>query len=128
MLPIKHFLLKYLNYIQVLILGGFFYLLSWLLINYIAPEKIAHLFWPDAYLPLQLLLWGGNFFTFTFLTQNKNYGLWLAAVCFLWLFFILAHFALTLPLIIALLTSSTLLWIYLVLWPQKKPEAKSKQS
>lgn len=78
MLPIKHFLLKYLNYIQVLILGGFFYLLSWLLINYIAPEKIAHLFWPDAYLPLQLLLWGGNFFTFTFLTQNKNYGLWLA--------------------------------------------------
>lgn len=112
----------YLAYLHILSLGGFFYLLLFLLIKYIPPAKIAHWLYPDSYLPLQILLLGGNFFFFTFLTQNRHLGLWLSVVCFGWLFFILAHFVLTPILIFSLTISSGLLYVWLVILPTKSKQ------
>lgn len=113
----QQFFHRYLAYLHILSLGGFFYLLVWLLLTYIPPAKIAHWIYPDSYLPLQILLLAGNFFFFTFLTQNRHLGLWLSVVCFQWLFFILAHFVLTPVLIFSLLISSALLYLWLVVLP-----------
>lgn len=112
----------YLAYLHILSLGVFFYILLCLLIKYIPPAKIAHWLYQDSYLPMQMLLFCGNFFFFTFLTQNRHLGLWLSMVCFQWLFFILAHFVLTPVLIFSLLISSGLLYIWLVILPTKNKQ------
>lgn len=62
------------NYLQVLIIGLFFYLLTFLLMTNISPAQVANFPLTDTYFIFQLLLAGGNFFFFTFLTQKKFLG------------------------------------------------------
>lgn len=108
------FFAGYYQYLQVLTISLFFYALAGIIFRYAHPEQIANWLLPDLYLPLQLLLGAGNFFFFTFLTQNRRLGLWLSLIIFLWLFFRLQHFVFTLPLILAWLTSASVLFIWLM--------------
>jgi hypothetical protein len=119
---IVQFILGYSQYLQLLIIAAFLYLLTWLLVNYIAPETVADWFWPDSYLPFQILLGLGNFFGFTFITQSRRFGLWAAIVIATILFFKLAHFVITLPLGLGLIFWSIALLI--LLW---KPLNRSPQ-
>ncbi len=108
------FFAGYYQYLQILTLALFFYVLAIVIFRYAYPEQIANWFLPDLYLPLQLPLWAGNFFFFTFLTQNRRLGLWLSLIIFLWLFFRLQHFIFTLPLFLAWLTSASGLFFWLM--------------
>lgn len=119
------FFAGYYQYLQVFTISLFFYALAVVIFRYAHPEQIANWLLPDLYLPLQLFLGLGNFFFFTFLTQNRRLGLWLSLIIFLWLFFRLQHFVFTLPLTLAWLTSTIVLFIWLMgkqvsIWYQEK--------
>lgn len=119
------FFAGYYQYLQVLTISLFFYALVIIIFRYAYPEQIAHWLLPDLYLPLQLLLGAGNFFFFTFATQNRRLGLWLSLIIFLWLFFRLQHFVFTLPLTLAWFTSASVLFVWLMgkqvkIWYQER--------
>lgn len=116
---VRHFFAGYYQYLQIFIIAIFFYVLAFLLLRFVYPEQIANWLLPDFYLPLQLTLLGGNFFFFTFVTQNRRLGLWLALSIFLWLFFRLQHFVFTLPLTLGWLVTVGLLFVWLNGWRKR---------
>ncbi|MDO5561258.1 MAG: hypothetical protein Q4G02_00570 [bacterium] len=113
----------YYRYLQVLTLAIFCYVLVFLIWQFVPPAQIANWPLPDCYLPFQAILFAGNFFFFTFLTQNRRFGLYLATIIYLWLFFKLQHFVFTLPLILAWAISSIGLF-FLLCYNSKKSEEK----
>ncbi len=113
---IKNFLIGYYQYLHILIVAGFFYALAGAIFYWVRPEQIANWPLPDMYLPMQMVLFGGNFFFFTFLSQNRRIGLWLALVILIGLFFQLQHFIFTLPLIFAWTVSGLALGAWLFDW------------
>ncbi len=117
-MQLKKFFKNYLAYLQVLTLAIIFYLGTGVLLNYVEPKSIANWFWPDSYLPLQLLIFGGNFFLLTFLTQNRRLGLWGALTIATWLFFKLNHFIINVPAVLAIVATSGLLLGWLVIKPR----------
>jgi hypothetical protein len=112
---VKNFLKGYFNYLQILVLAVFLYLLLWLLMHHVEPTALADWLWPDSYLAWQILLAAANFFAGTFIFQNRRLGAWLAGLGASVMFFKLSHFEFTFPLIIALITSNSLLLSWLVL-------------
>ena len=109
----KKFLIGYFNYLQVLILALFLYLLVWLLMHHVEPTVLADWGWPDSFLVWQILLAAANFFAGTFIFQNRRLGAWLAGTIATIMFFKFSQFEFSLPLIAALITSSLLLFIWL---------------
>jgi hypothetical protein len=123
---VKKFLIGYFNYLQVLILALFLYLLVWLLMHHVEPAALADWLWPDSFLVWQILFAAANFFTGTFIFQNRRLGAWLAGTLASIMFFKFSHFVFTLPLIIALITSSVLLFLWLwggQLWRRQRRTA-----
>ena len=114
------FLAGYYTYLQILVIAIFFYALTFLIFRFVYPSSLANFFLPDLYLPLQLTLFAGNFFFFTFLTQNRRWGLWFSLIICLWLFFKLQHFVFTLPLTVAWIATSIFLFCYLILMKKQK--------
>ncbi len=74
------------DYLQVLILALFFYFLTFLLMTNVHPSQVANFPLTDTYLIFQLLLAGGNFFFFTFLTQKKSLGAIFSLIIAIFLF------------------------------------------
>ncbi len=111
---------QYFHFLPLLTAAIFFYALVFLLIKFVYPESIANFLLPDLYLPLQISLAIGNFFFFTFLTQDKFWGLWITLLIFLYLFFRLQHFVFTLPLIVAYLFTGLSLFYYLLVLIKKQ--------
>ena len=98
----------------LVIIAAFFYFVVWLLTLAASPRLFANWLFADSYLLIQMLLFGGNFFLFTFIAQNRHVGLWLAAVIWAVLFFHLAHFRLTFPLVLSLVLLAAIWWYLLV--------------
>ncbi len=121
---VKKFLLGYYQYLQTLVLAGFFYALVVIIWRFVLPEQIANWPLPDTYLPLQLPLLAGNFLFFTFLGQNRKFGLWVSLVIFAWLFWRLQHFIITWPLVVSWLTGSLFLVVW-IFWPELKSWGKN---
>ncbi len=77
--PQLHFSLrllkKYLRHLPLLLLSMPFYGGAYYIFSHIHPAKIKHFLIPNTYLPLQLILFGGNFFLFSYLLLNTKRGL-----------------------------------------------------
>ena len=114
----SRFVGRYSQYTWLLLVAGFFYLLLWLITQYVPPSSLANWLWPDSYLLIQLLFLAGNFFFFTFWLQSHQAGLWASLMIMVGLFFRLAHFVFTWPLRISLLVASAICWWWLVWWPR----------
>ncbi len=96
----------------LLVFGGLFYGATLALMHYVSPASVQHWLWPNSYLPLQVLLLLGNFFTFTFLTLHKKLGLTLSIFCGCLLFLHLQAVQLDwLAVALAASLSSTLFWL-----------------
>lgn len=110
----------------LVIIAAFFYFVVWLLTLAAPPRLFANWLFADSYLLIQLLLFGGNFFLFTYITQNRHVGLWVAAVIWAVLFFHLAHFRLTFPLIFSLVLLAVIWWYLLVFRANRSPTKTDK--
>jgi hypothetical protein len=98
----------------LLLLGGLFYATTLTLMHYISPQLVQNWLWPNSYLPMQILVFAGNFFTFTFLTLHKKLGLALSLFCGSLLFLHLQAVQLDwLAVALAAILSSTLFWLLL---------------
>ena len=107
--------LNYGQYLQLLVLAGFFYLLVGLLMRNVPPSRIAHWLLPNTYLAWQLLLLGGNFFFFTFLWQSRLLGVLSAGLILSWFFFRFQQIVMTWP-VILLAVGPWLIAIGIVWW------------
>ncbi len=65
---------KHLKHLPLFVLSLFFYLGAYLVLTKVYPSSIQHFLIPNTYLPLQLALFGGNFFFFSFLLLNTRRG------------------------------------------------------
>ena len=65
---------KYLKHLPLLLLSMPFYTGAYYIFINIHPDKIKHFLIPNTYLPLQLVLFGGNFFLFSYLLLNTRRG------------------------------------------------------
>lgn len=96
----------------LLVLGSLFYGATLTLMRYVSPASVQHWLWPHSYLPLQILVFAGNFFTFTFLTLHKKLSLALSLFCGSLLFLHLQAVQLDwLAVALAASLSSTLFWL-----------------
>ncbi len=78
---------RYLNYLPTLVISLPFYGgIYFLLINFY-PNQLRNWLLPNTYLPLQLLLFIGNFFFFSFIFLKASYGL-LLSLWFGWSLFL----------------------------------------
>lgn len=84
---IKSFWKKYFVHLPTLLMGILFYSGVFLLVNNVYPQKIKDFLIPNLYLPLQLLLFLGNFFFLSYLWLNSRRGLLISLLINCWLFF-----------------------------------------
>lgn len=77
---------KYLKHLLLLFLSIPFYAGAYYIFTYIHPVKIQHFLIPNTYLPLQLVLFLGNFFLFSYLLLNTRRGFELSFFLMLTLF------------------------------------------
>ena len=66
---------KYLKHLPLLVISLPFYAAAYYIFNYIYPTQIQHFLIPNTYLPLQLVLFLGNFFLFSYLFLKTRRGL-----------------------------------------------------
>ncbi len=86
--PKKESLLKkYLHYIFCLLIALFVYFLLYLLLSKVYPSQIQNFLFKNSYLPFLLLVFIANFFLFTFLSLNKRFGLIIAFLINLIIYF-----------------------------------------
>ena len=116
---------KYVQYLHLILCASFFYLLVGLIFRTVSPEEVANWGGPDMYLPIQALLFAGNFFTFTYLLQKYEAGLWAALSVWFYLFFRFGHFAWTLPVKIAVLAWTAIWFCLLVI--KKRPHDQKRE-
>ncbi len=98
---------KYRRHWPLLLLSLPFYGGVYYIIMAVHPDQIQHFLIPNTYLPLQLVLFGGNFFFFSYLLLKTRRGLetslLLSGVLFLKLQLIINYLVVTAGLIILIL-------------------------
>jgi hypothetical protein len=78
---------RYLNYLPTLVISLPFYVGVYYLVTHFYPSQLRHWLIPNTYLPLQLLLFGGNFFFFSFIFLKARRG-FLFSLWFAWSLFL----------------------------------------
>lgn len=82
----SYLITRYVLHLPTLILSIPFYLAVGYIIITIHPSQIRHLLIPNTYLPLQVALFLGNFFFFTFIFLKTRRGFLLSLFASIWLF------------------------------------------
>lgn len=85
--PKKLRIKKYLNHLHLLFLATLFYAGVIWVFNAIYPQQIKNILLPNSYLPLQGLLFFGNFLLFSFLFLKSRRGFFTALIINSWFFF-----------------------------------------
>ncbi len=77
---------KYLKHLPLLLLSLPFYIGTYFIFNNIYPDQIKNFILPNAFLPLQGILFFANFFLFSYLLLNTRRGLELAVFISVFIF------------------------------------------
>lgn len=110
---------KYLKHLPTLLLSIPFYLGVYYILANIYPESIEHVILPNTFLPLQLVLFLGNFFFFSYLLLNSRRGLEISLVFGLAMFLKLQGIANYLPLVAVILAIFIIIEAILTLLKRK---------
>lgn len=77
---------RYRHYLPLLVISLPFYAGVYYLFTHVYPKQIKNFLIPNTYLPLQLLLWGGNFFLLSYLLLDTRLGFFISLLISVYIF------------------------------------------